>query len=109
MAGRPSKAPPEAQPPTQCPVNCGPGRPDPRRVGFPDPPCPASRRHALELGNIPAQLHVGAPGPALQSRLRHLQRALLGHDGPFQQHDGVLCLEDLLQRLRGTFGVSGGT
>lgn len=74
-------------------------------------PCrpPTPPRGSLELGGVPAQLHVGAPGAALQPRLRHLQRALLGHDGSFQQHDGVLRLEDLLQRLRGTFAVSEGT
>ena len=72
--------------------------PTPLRPGLP---------HSLELWDVPAQLHVGAPGPALQPRLRHLQWALLGHDGPFQKHDGILSLEDLLQRLRGTRGVSG--
>lgn len=69
-------------------------------------PASSGLPHLLELRDVPAQLHVGAPGPALQPRLSHLQRALLGHDGPFQQHDGVLGLEDLLQRLRGNTGVT---
>lgn len=75
---------------------------DPHTFSQPNP----NLHHSLELRDVPAQLHVGAPGPALQPRLRHLQRALLGHDGPFQQHDGVLRLEDLLQSLRGTQQVS---
>lgn len=49
----------------------------------------------LLLWDVPTQLHSGALGPALQPHLYHLEWALLGHDGPFQQHDGILCLDDL--------------
>lgn len=54
----------------------------------------------LELGDVPAELHIGAPRSGFQAGLGHFEGALLGHDSSFQQHDIVLGLEYFLEGLQ---------
>lgn len=45
---------------------------------------------------VPTWLPSGALCLALQLHLYHFRHAPFGHDGPLQQHRGILSLEDLL-------------